>query len=209
MKVAIIGAGNVGATLGRGWATHGHEITYAVRDPESERVKAAVDSTQNGRAATLNDGCAGADVVLLATPWEAAEDAVKAAGDLSGKVLIDATNPILPGLAGLSVGTTTSAAEMIAEWAPGARVVKAFNTIGAMHMGNPSFKAAQADAYICGDDEAAKEDVTQLAQELGFDVVDCGPLNSARLLEPLAMLWIHLAYQQGFGPDIAFKLILK
>jgi predicted dinucleotide-binding enzyme len=126
---------------------------------------------------------------------------------LTGKVLIDCTNPIGPNFTS-AVGPTTSGAETVARWAEGARVVKAFNTTGFNVMEQPGFGAEAASMFICGDDAAAKSDVTALAEQLGFEVVDCGPLANARLLENLALLWISLA-RQGLGRDIAFKLLRR
>jgi len=147
--------------------------------------------------------------VVLATPWAAAREAVKAAGDLSGKILIDATNPLKPDLSGLALGHTTSAGEEVARWATGARVVKAFNTTGARNMADPRLGGQSASMFLCGDDAAAKKTVAGLAEALGFEPVDAGPLAQARLLEPLAMLWISMAYAFGHGPNIAFKLLRR
>jgi predicted dinucleotide-binding enzyme len=110
-------------------------------------------------------------------------------------------------LSGLALGTTTSAAEQVAQWAPGARVVKAFNTVGSNIMADPSFGSNRALLFYCGDDAAAKQTVKSLAGELGFDAQDSGPLRQARLLEPFALLWISLAYGQGYGREFAFQLI--
>jgi 8-hydroxy-5-deazaflavin:NADPH oxidoreductase len=132
MKIAIIGAGNVGSALGHGWASAGHEIVFGVRDPNDTKVQEVVRSAGGRvRAATVRDAVAPTEVVVLATQWPAARDALTAAGSLRGKVLVDATNPLQPDLSGLVIGHTTSAGEQVAAWVPGAKVVKAFNTIGA------------------------------------------------------------------------------
>jgi len=210
VKIGIIGAGNVGGTLGRAWAAKGHAVVFGARDPRGPKVQELVKATAGtARAATPAEAAAHGEVVLLATPWAAAQAALRGAGDLTGKILIDATNPLRPDLSGLTLGHTTSAAEEVARWAPGAKVVKAFNTIGAQHMANPRFGTQSASMLICGDDAAAKKAVLALAEVLGFDPVDAGPLAQARLLEPLAMLWISLAYAYGHGPDIAFKLLRR
>ena len=210
MKIGIIGAGNIGGTLGRAWAAKGHEVVFGVRDPRGPKVQELVKATGGkARAASPAEAAAHGEVVLLATPWAAAQAALRGAGDLTGKILVDATNPLRPDLSGLTLGHTTSAAEEVARWAPGAKVVKAFNTIGAQHMANPRFGTQSASMLICGDDAAAKKAVLALAEVLGFDPVDAGPLTQARLLEPLAMLWISLAYAYGHGPDIAFKLLRR
>ena len=148
-----------------------------------------------------------ADVVILAVPWAAALDVVREAGSLDGKILVDCTNPIADGMESLSVGPGTSAAELIAAAATGARVVKAFNTIGAARLDRPLFGEQAATMCVAGDDAAAKSVAMELASELGFDALDAGPLSSARLLEHLALLWIRLAVGQQLGPHVGFKLL--
>ena len=151
---------------------------------------------------------AGAGVLLIATPWPATREALLSLGDLGGKVVIDATNPLLD-LDTLALGTTTSAAEQVAAWAPGARVVKALNTVGYQVMDNPVFGDSRALLFYCGDDAGAREAVHRLAEEIGFDPLDAGPLRMARSLEPYALLWIHLAVKGGFGLEFAFRMLRR
>ncbi len=210
MKIAVIGSGNVGGTVGRRWADLGHEVIFGSRDPSRENVKNILASTGGkAKADTLAGAAAFGEVVVLATPWEATKDAIAAADDLLGKVVLDCTNPLKPDLSGLSIGPDTSAAEQVAGWAPGARVVKGLSTTGSGNMAEPQYGDQQASMFICGDAESAKASVGQLVGELGFDVVDCGPLSMARTLEPLALLWVTLAYELGQGPNIAFKLLRR
>jgi predicted dinucleotide-binding enzyme len=211
VKIGVIGAGNVGGTLGKLWAGKGHEIVFGVRDSRDAKVQELVKSADGkARAASVKDAASFGEVIVLATPWPATEAAIKSAGSLAGKVLIDCVNPLAPDLSGLLIGTNNSAAEEISRWAPGAKVVKAFNTIGAVNFKNPRFGSENASMFICGDDASAKSTVSTLAAELGFDVVDAGPLIAARWLEPLAALWIHLAFKQGLGPTgHAFKLLRR
>lgn len=208
MKIGIIGTGNMGGSLGRLWASKGHDGFFGSRNPKKAKTLAS-SIGPNANGGTYAEATQFGEVVVLAVPWPAAQNAIQAAGDLTGKVLVDCTNPVAPGLAGLLFGHTTSAAEEISRWATGAKVVKAFNTLGAQNLPNLHFGSQQASTFICGDDEIAKSRVTKLGEEIGFDVVDAGPLLNARLLEPLAMLWIQLAYKQGMGPDIAFKLLRR
>jgi predicted dinucleotide-binding enzyme len=214
MDIAIIGAGNVGGTLGTRWAQGGHHVTFGVRDVRDTKNQELLRSAGPGtRVASVNEAAAGAAVVLLSTPWANTQEALRSAGDLSSKVLIDATNPILLGpellKEGLLVGGKTSGAEQVASWASGARVVKAFNTVGWPVMANPQLGTRPASMLICGDDEAGKADVRRLSEELGFETVDVGPLAVARLLEPFGMLWIHLCIGLGWGPDFAFQVIKR
>jgi hypothetical protein len=122
---------------------------------------------------------------------------------------VDATNPLAPGLAGLSVGTTTSGAEEIARRAQGAHVVKAFNTTGAENMADSRYPQGQPMMPVAGDDAAARRQVMTLATLIGFDAIDMGPLSTARYLEPLAMVWIHLAIKQGQGRRFAFARLSR
>lgn len=211
MRITIIGSGNVGGARGRLWAAKGHEIVFGVPDPRNPRVLSLVESIGgDARATTVPDAARVSDVIVLAVPWTAAEQAIRSAGDVSGKTLIDCTNPLTADASGLTIGTTDSAAEQLARWAKGAKVVKAFNTIGAQNFANPRFGSEGASMFLAGDDGAAKDVVRRLATELGFDVVDTGPLTAARWLEALGMLWIHLAYGRGWGPTThGFKLLRR
>ena len=209
MNIGILGSGNVGSTLGKAWAKRGHRILFSYsRDPK-KLESLATSAGPNTRAGTPAEAVQFGEVILFAPPWPAVDHALKAAGPLAGKILIDCTNPLTQDLSGLEIGHTTSAAEEIAKKTPGARVVKAFNMIGAENMANPHFGAEQATMLICGDDAAAKTVIARLTEELGFEAADAGPLRAARLLEPLAMLWIHLAYAQRMGTGIGFKLLRR
>jgi 8-hydroxy-5-deazaflavin:NADPH oxidoreductase len=214
MKIGIIGAGNVGGTLGGRWAKNGHEVVFGVRDPKSAKVQALLGTIgKNARAASIREAAAAGSVVVLTTPWEATEEAITAAGNLKGKIVVDATNPLLLGAdglrKGLQVGHTRSAAEQVAGGAHGAKVVKCFNTTGAGNMANSQYPGGKIVMFLCGDDAAAKATVAGLAEELGFEAADAGPLTAARYLEPLAMLWIHLAYMQGWGPNFALRVVKR
>jgi NADPH-dependent F420 reductase len=214
MKIAVIGAGNVGGTLGKRWAQAGHEVAFGARDPADARVAALVrESGPGAQAASVPEAARGADVVALAVPWENAQEALAAAGELRGRILIDATNPVVltpEGLRrGLVIGHTTSGAEEVARWAEGARVVKAFNTTGWPNMADPLYGSQGLSMPLCGDDAEAKKVVADLARQLGFEPVDVGPLRSARYLEPLAMLWIDLAVLQGFGTNFGFQVVKR
>src|SRR5919197_821725 len=129
MKIAIIGAGNVGGTPGAAWANSGHQVVFG--------------------AASVKDAAAAAEVAALT--WPAAQDALRSAGDLSGKILLDCTNPLKPDLSGLTVGYTASGAEQVAAWVPGARVVKIFNTTGFPNMANPEYREGRSMMLYCGD----------------------------------------------------------
>ncbi len=209
MKIAIIGTGHVAAALGRGWAARGHIVTFASRDPAAERVQLLLaEAGPNASAARVADAVGRSSILVLAVPFTAARERLEMAGDVGGKVIIDCTNPIAPGLRSM-FDHSTSGAEQIAAWAPRAKVVKAFNTTGAENMAAPLYDGQAATMFICGDDEMAKAAAAQLAEELEFEVIDAGGLSAARHLESLALLWIHLARVSGLGRDIAFRLMRR
>ena len=155
------------------------------------------------------EAIAGADAILFAVPWPAARETLEQLGDLSGRTLIDCTNPLLSDMSGIELGHIISAGEQIAAWVPGANVVKAFNTASAKVMLDPKFGEHRATMFYCGDDAAAKLTVRQLIDDVGFEPVDAGSLTSSRYLEPLAMLYIHLAVRQGLGSNCAFKIMRR
>ncbi len=210
MNISIIGSGNVGGTLGSRWAKAGHKVTFGTRDPNAADIKSLLEeSGTNGSAASNQEAASRSDVLLVATPWGPTRQIVESLGDLSGKVVIDVTNPLNKDFSGLEIGTTTSAAEQVAQWAKGAKVVKAFNTVGFNIMADTKFPNGRVAMFYCGDDEKAKATVQQLAEELGFEPLDAGPLRQARLLEPFAMLWISLALAYGYGRDFAFQMLRR
>lgn len=210
MNIAIIGAGNVGGTLGDAWAKQGHAVRFGVRNPDDDKAKAAVAAAgPNASATSQPEAAAWAEVVVLTVPWPAVPDALRTAGDLAGKVLLDCTNPLLPDLSGLAVGHTSSGGERVASLAPGARVVKIFNTTGYANMADADYGGTPATMLYAGDDPAAKATAAALARELGFDPIDFGPLAGARLLEPLALVWISLATSRGLGRDFALNVIRR
>jgi predicted dinucleotide-binding enzyme len=203
MRFAIIGAGHVGGALGPLLVERGHEVVYAARDPAGLRAVAAVERTPGASAVPVAAAVEGSDAVILAVPWDAVEDALRQVADWSGRLLIDATNRLGPA----PDGEAPSGAEVIAALAPSARIVKAFNAIGANRYARPSFAGEASTMLICGDDAAAKAQVAALVGDLGFEVVDAGPLASARLLEAMAELWVVLAMREGLGIDIGFRLL--
>jgi NADPH-dependent F420 reductase len=206
MKIGIIGTGHMGGTLGRLWAGQGHKILFGSRYPAKARIVMS-GALNNIKVVTIAEAAHAGEVILLATPWNAAHEALEAAGPIAGKILIDCTNPWSPDGEGLLLAKDTSAAETIAEWQPYARVVKAFNTIYWQHLNNPVFGVEIADALFCGNDPQAKAAIARLAQEINLQPVDAGPLKMARYLEALAYLWVYLAFREGRGSETTFKLI--
>lgn len=208
MSISIIGAGNVGLALGRAFLRSGERVVFGVPDPD----KYAQTIAQLGDGARVTDttqAIAASELVILAVPHTAVASIASSVKDWQGKVLVDATNPLAPALAGLVLGTHTSAAEDLAKLAHGARVVKAFNSTGAENMANASYPHGKPCMPVCSDDEQARRRVLALATGIGFEALDAGPLMAARYIEPMAMLWIHLAFKQGLGRQFAFGVLRR
>ena len=206
MKIAIIGAGNVGTSLGSGWLKSGHHIIYGVRNPSDEKAAKLKTSSSAVEAASNADAARAADVVVFSTPWAATEASVRDCGSLSGKTVIDATNPLKSDLH-LDRGFTTSGAEQVAQWAKGAEVFKTMNQIGFGLMDHPVFQGDAKPVMFVAGDGAGKSKVVQLVSDLGFEAIDLGGLEYARLLEPYALIWIHLSVFRNQGRDFAFSLL--
>jgi len=213
MKLAIIGAGNVGGTLGTAWAQKaGHEICFGVRDAKADKTQALLRKIGGkARAGTAAEAAAFGEMIVLTTPWPAAEAAIQSMGDLTGKIILDATNPLAmgPDGLGLEIGHSISAGEKVQGWAKGAFVFKTLNSTGFGNMAEPVFHGVKSVMFVAGDDAANKPKVMALVGDLGFEVIDAGPLRNARLLEAHAMLWIDLALKRGQGRDWAFAVVRR
>ena len=212
MRIAVLGAGMVGGTLGERFAQVGHEVYFGVPSPQDEKIRELLSRIgSKARAGLVSEAARDAEIVVLATPWDAVPSAIVGAGDLAGKIVIDCTNPLgkTDGGLGLLIGHTSSGAEQVAAWATGAHVCKAFNQTGYANMAEPRFAQGSALMFVCGDDPGSREVVQQLVASIGFDAVDAGGLKIARLLEPLAMLWIHLSLTTELKRDFAFALLRR
>ncbi|MGH2874291.1 MAG: NADPH-dependent F420 reductase [Solirubrobacteraceae bacterium] len=207
--VAIIGTGNVGSALGVSLARAGHKVVYGARSPESDAARAVAQSTPGAAVTTVAEAAANAEVVILAVPVGSVGELAPQLGDLEGRIVVDATNPLRSDLSDLAVERGTSSGEQVARLLPNARVVKAFNTTGAGNLADPRYQDGPLVMFVCGDDAAAKETVCRLAQDIGFAPQDAGGLEMSRHLEAFAMLWIRLAYTGGQGTDFAFRLIRR
>lgn len=202
-NIAIIGSGRVGSALGRRWDLNGHEVKLGVRNPDKPELKLLLEATTI-QASSVAEAVAFGDVIVFATPPDAMDDVVQAGGDWSGKVVIDSMNRFTPE----PEDTTGSIATDLQRLIPDAKVVKAFNSLGADLLLNPTFGAEVVSLFIASDDADAKAVVTELAEEISFDVIDCGPLSNAVHLEHLAQLWVYLSYNLN-SRDIAFKLMRR
>lgn len=207
MQIAIIGAGHVGGALGQGWARKGHAIRYGVLDARSAAAAAA--AAGNAMVGATVDAVDGADVIVLAVHWRDVPAALAACGDLSGRILIDATNPLAFGPEGISLalGFDCSGGEEVAGLCPGAQVFKTLNQVGFAVMADTSGFAVPPIMFIAGPEGPALDLVMQLVEDLGFSGKHVGAIALARLLEPYAMLWIHTALTGRMPQDSAFALL--
>lgn len=204
MRISIIGTGNVGKALYKGLAKAGHEVRFGSRNPQNAAVP------EGASVVSQKDCAVWGDVVFLAVPYLALGELVNELGAdcFSGKVVVDVTN-VLDSKWEWAVGYSTSGAEELAKKLEGAKVVKAFNTVFAEHMSTGEVAGEKATLFVAGDDDGAKRAVAQLGGEIGFDVIDAGGLKSARYLEPLGLLMIHLGYGLKMGSLIGLRLIKK
>lgn len=209
MHLAIIGSGHVGGGLARKWARKGHVLIFGARNPQDARL---LELAQDTRATitSVPDCVRNADVVVFAMPYGALDQVLAQVGPLTGKLVIDCTNAVERGPGGLQLkfGHATSSSEELQKRLPDAKVFKSFNAQGAENLANPEYGGVKASNFYCGDDAAARRQVHQLVEDAGFEAIDAGPLRSARLLEPLMLLWINAAQALGTR-DLAFKLLKR
>jgi 8-hydroxy-5-deazaflavin:NADPH oxidoreductase len=196
MRIAIIGTGRIGTAIGEGWKAAGHVVVYGSREPQGSGqvgIKAAADQ---------------ADVIAIATPWDAVEAACKMIGPQKSKVIIDCSNPVIMGADAPTdkTGHVLSGAEQVQHWQPEAHVFKSLNQTGFENLINPKAFTSKPLMLVTGDDAAGKAVVMALVVDLGLDAIDAGPLANTDKLEQLASLWMDLAFRRGLGRDFALTI---
>src|SRR6185369_10942935 len=212
MKIGILGTGDVGRALGTGFVKHGHEVKIGSREAGNEKAEAWKQETgDKALTGTFADAAAFGEIVIVSTLWTGTENALRLAGhdNFKGKTVIDTINPLdfSTGAPRLAV-SGTSAGEEVQKWLPDSHVVKAFNIVGKAHMVDPQFPGGPPDMFIAGNDAGAKETVSGILKDFGWDVVDLGGIESSRYLESMAMVWI-LHYFQTKNGNHAFKFLRK
>lgn len=205
-RIAIIGAGNVGGNLGIRFSKAGIPVRFGTRSGSA--VKALAECGDNASSSGIEEAIDWADVVFITVPGPVAVDVSRSlSGKLSGKVVVDCNNPLTwqdgPVWNPPAEGSLSAA---MAKAAPGARIVKAFNTFGAEFHKDPNVRGAPTQVFVASDDTDAKKRVAEIANAAGFSAVDAGPLRNAAVLENVAMLWIHLATVGGHGRDFTFLM---
>ena len=213
MKVGILGSGVVGQHLGFGFLRLGHEVKLGTRDTSklNDWLKEAGEKAAVGSTA---DAAKFGEIVIVATGWAGTQNAIEQAGkeNFKGKLVIDVTNPL-----DFSQGTPpkfavtpgNSGGEQIQRWLPDSKVVKAFNTINAYVMINPKLEEGDPDFFYTGNDEDVKNQVVEIAKQLGWKrFIDFGDISASYWLESLTMIWIHYAFKNNSFAH-AFKLLKK
>jgi len=214
MRVGILGTGDVGRVLASAMIAEGHEVKMGSRDRENPKMQEwAKKHAQRASTGTFADAAEFAEIIFLCTLWSGTENVIEMAGtsNFRGKILIDTTNPLVfepnkpPRLA---LGQTDSGGEQVQRWLPDAKVVKAFNIVGNAHMYKPHFPGGPPTMFYCGNDAAAKKTVQNILTSFGWESIDIGSIEGARLLEPLCILWVGYGAQTGTW-NHAFKLLRK
>jgi hypothetical protein len=193
--IAVIGTGDVAHALGVEFAAQGHTIVYGSRKPDRGSVQDLVEETGHGATATTQaEAVVGADIVVLAVPGLLVEEITLSLGDLSGKIIIDPTNPLERSLLTLKHAVDTSNAEIIQAAAPDADVVKAFNTLNWKAMMDPDESGGPVSIPLAGDSGSAKRKVAELVKGMGLDPIDLGGIENAHWIEGMLILWINNRY---------------
>ncbi len=197
MNIGIIGSGHIGGELGRLWGQLGHQIVFGTRDANSDKIKALLENSPSATTAPYQDTVNSSELIVVALPYKAIAETLTGLSGLAGKIIIDANNKVPP--------TGGSVSLEIAALQPEALVVKAFNTIGGENFKHPVRDHQASSMLIAGDDARAKETVSDLVKQLGFEVVDAGGLANAEQLEKLAIVWVGLS--RSLGRDFTWKIL--
>jgi len=213
MNIGIIGSGKMGIALGKIWANNGHRLLFS-HSRDQQKLKALAELV-GAKAGTPQEAAQFGEVIMLAVPYPALQQVLKTAGLLEGKVVITCVSGLKPDFEGKTIGLPAnlevSVAEQIANLAPGAKVVEAFNTTFAeiLQAQSRQFGNEQPSVFYCGDDESAKAIVAGLISECGYKAVDAGPLIAARALESLATAWVQMAVVSHMFPNVALKVLRR
>ncbi|MDX2302947.1 MAG: NAD(P)-binding domain-containing protein [Microscillaceae bacterium] len=205
MKIAIIGTGNVGGALAKGFAKVGHEVLLGVRNPTDHKIKTLLDADARISAHEIREASEKAEVILLAIPPAAIFEIAQNLGNVTDKIIIDASNSVF-----VKPEPYLHVCAALRDLKPEVHLVKCFNTTGYENMENPHYGDTAIDMYVAGDSEQAKKVARTLAQEIGFgQVYDFGGFDKIPLIEQFAMVWINLAIMQKEGRNMAFQILKR
>jgi len=215
MKVAVLGSGIVGQVLSSGFVKHGHQVMMGTRHPNADDVRKWLAQTSGASAGTFADAARFGEVIVLAVLGRIVDKVIELAGpnNFEGKTVIDATNPLadappVNGVLQYFTGPNESLGEKVQGLLPKAHVVKAFNSVGNNRMVNPQFKQGVPTMFFCGDNEAAKSQVSEIIRQFGYEPFDCGGIIASRALEPLCMLWCIPGFLRNQWTH-AFRVLTK
>jgi len=213
MKVGVIGSGDVGKALAGGLLKHGHTVTIGTRSPE--KLKEWATWNKGATVSSFAGAAEFGEMVMLAVKGDVAADALQQAGakNLAGKTVMDACNPIADappenGVLRFFTSPNESLMENLQREFKEAKLVKAFNSVGSAQMVNPHYAAGKPTMFICGNDEGAKKQVSQICDQFGWETADMGTAEAARAIEPLCMLWCIPGFLHNQWTH-AFKLLVK
>ncbi len=208
MKIGILGSGNVGKALAKGFIAEGYDVMIGTRDPAAAKSKELKEL--GAQVGSFADTAQFAEIAVLCTQGTGTQNALNLAKseNLAGKVVIDVTNPLdlSSDKPQLSLGLNNSGGEEVQRWLPDSLVVKAFNSVGSALMYQPSYEHGEPTMFICGNNDEAKQSVRDILHLFGWDVVDMGDISSSRELESLCMLWVKYGQLNGTW-NHAFKLL--
>ena len=213
MRIGIVGSGTVGKTLGTGFLKNGHHVLLGTRSPQKPEAQHWLRENPGAAVGMFRQAAEFADLIVLATLGRAVEEAISLSGpeNFAGKTVMDTTNPIaetapVGGILSFTTGPNESLGERIQSLLPHAHLVKAFNSVGASRMIDPSYEQGTPTMFLCGDNSAAKQAVCGIIRQFGWEACDCGGIVASRALEPLCILWCLRGFQQNRW-DHAFKLL--
>ena len=214
-KIGVLGSGIVGRTLAEGFLQHGYEVMLGTRDPQRGEVPSWIASHPGAKAGTFRETAVFGDIVVLAVKGLVAGEVLSQAGTdhLTGKILIDTTNPLaseapVNGILTFTTGPNESLGEKLQSQVPNAHVVKAFNSVGAALMIRPKFEQGTPTMFLCGNNPEAKHAVSSICVQFGWEPFDCGDVAASRALEPLCILWTLPGFLRNEWRH-AFKMLTK
>jgi 8-hydroxy-5-deazaflavin:NADPH oxidoreductase len=214
-KIGVLGSGIVGRTLAEGFLKHGYDVMLGTRDPSRGDMPAWLHAHPGAKAASFRETAVFGDIVVLAVLGRAVEEVIQLAGSdhLTGKILIDTTNPLadtepVNGLLEFTTGPNESLGEKVQAWLPNAHVVKAFNSVGSALMINPKFEQGPPTMFLCGNNPHAKEAVSGIIAQFGWEPFDCGDIAASRAVEPLCLLWLLPGFLRNDWYH-AFKMLTR
>jgi len=195
-RVGVLGSGVVGRTLAEGFLKHGYEVMLGTRDPARGEVPVWLAANPGAKAGTFRETAVFGEIVVLAVMGRVVDEVLDQAGPdhLTGKILIDATNPLaddkpVNGILTFATGPNESLGEKVQGLLPNAHVVKAFNSVGSDLMINPKFEQGTPTMFLCGNNPEAKQVVSDICVQFGWEPFDCGDIAASRAIEPLCILW--------------------